>query len=123
VIVVDEASVMPTRALERLAHAAAWRSSRLVLVGDRAQLPSVDAGGGFAALADRLGATELTENRRQQTGLQRDVARHLAEGARPTRSRCCPRAVASGPSTTRATRGRRSSPRGRGQSSTRRGAT
>ena len=60
VIVVDEASVMPTRALERLAHAAAWRSARLVLVGDRAQLPSIDAGGGFAALADRLGAVELT---------------------------------------------------------------
>jgi conjugative relaxase-like TrwC/TraI family protein len=80
VIVVDEASVMPTRALERLAHAAAWRSARLVLVGDRAQLPSIDAGGGFAALADRLGAAELTENRRQQTELQRDVARHLAEG-------------------------------------------
>ena len=80
VIVVDEASVMPTRALERLAHAAAWRSARLVLVGDRAQLPSIDAGGGFAALADRLGAVELTENRRQQTELQRDVARHLAEG-------------------------------------------
>jgi conjugative relaxase-like TrwC/TraI family protein len=80
VIVVDEASVMPTRALERLAHAAAWRSARLILVGDRAQLPSIDAGGGFAALADRLGAVELTENRRQQTALQRDVARHLAEG-------------------------------------------
>ena len=80
VIVVDEASVMPTRALERLAHAAAWRSARLVLVGDRAQLPAIDAGGGFAALADRLGAVELVENRRQQTELQRDVARHLAEG-------------------------------------------
>lgn len=80
VVVVDEASVMPTRALERLAHAAAWRSARLVLVGDRAQLPAIDAGGGFAALADRLGAVELAANRRQQTELQRDVARHLAEG-------------------------------------------
>ena len=80
VIVVDEASVMPTRALERLAHAAAWRSARLVLVGDRAQLPSIDAGGGFAALADRLGAVELTENRRQAPELQRRIASHLAEG-------------------------------------------
>ncbi len=80
VVVVDEASVMPTRALERLAHAAAWRSARLVLVGDRAQLPAIDAGGGFAALADRLGAVELTENRRQATELQRSIACHLAEG-------------------------------------------
>jgi hypothetical protein len=80
VIVVDEASVMPTRALERLAHHAAWASARLVLVGDRAQLPSIEAGGGFAALADRLGAVQLTENRRQETELQRQVAAHLAEG-------------------------------------------
>jgi conjugative relaxase-like TrwC/TraI family protein len=80
VIVVDEASVMPTRALGRLAHTAAWRSARLVLVGDRAQLPSIDAGGGFAALADRLGAVELTENRRQATELQRRLAGHLAQG-------------------------------------------
>ena len=80
VVIVDEASMMPTRALERLAHEAAWRSARLVLVGDRAQLPSIDAGGGFAALADRLGAVELTENRRQQTDLQRRVAAKMAEG-------------------------------------------
>jgi conjugative relaxase-like TrwC/TraI family protein len=80
VIVVDEASVMPTRSLERLVHAAAWRSARVVLVGDRAQLPSIGAGGGFAALADRLGAVELTENRRQAIELQRRIAAHLAEG-------------------------------------------
>ena len=47
---------MPTRALERL------------------------AGGGFAALADRLGSVELIENRRQATQVQRMVAEHLAEG-------------------------------------------
>jgi conjugative relaxase-like TrwC/TraI family protein len=80
VIVVDEASVMPTRALERLAHHAAWASARLVLVGDRVQLPSIEAGGGFAALVDRLGAVALIENRRQATELQRQVAAHLAEG-------------------------------------------
>jgi hypothetical protein len=44
-LVVDEASAMPTRALERLVYEAAWRSSRLVLVGDRAQLPAIDAAG------------------------------------------------------------------------------
>ena len=71
---------MPTRSLERLVHAAAWRSGRVVLVGDRAQLPSIDAGGGFAVLADRLGAVELTENRRQTSELQRRIAGHLAQG-------------------------------------------
>ncbi len=123
VIVVDEASVMPTRALERLAHAAAWRSARLVLVGDRAQLPSIDAGGGFAALADRLGAVELTENRRQQTELQRDVAATSPRAAPPTRWRCSPRAGASSPSRTRATHASRLSAPGHRQSSTHPGAT
>jgi len=80
VIVCDEASMMPTRALERLAGEAARRCSRLILVGDRAQLPAIDAAGGFAALADRLGAVELTENRRQRTDLQRHVAETLAAG-------------------------------------------
>ncbi len=82
VIVCDEASMMPTRALERLASEAAQRCARLILVGDRAQLPAIDAAGGFAALADGLGAAELTENRRQRTDLQRQVSERLS-GGRP----------------------------------------
>ncbi|MGE3795504.1 MAG: MobF family relaxase [Dehalococcoidia bacterium] len=80
VIVCDEASMMPTRALERLTVEAAQRRARLILVGDRAQLPAIDAAGGFAVLADRLGVAELVENRRQRTALQRQVADQLAAG-------------------------------------------
>lgn len=80
VIVCDEASMMPTRALERLIAEAARRRTRVILVGDRAQLPAIDAAGGFAALADRLGVAELVENRRQRTALQRQVADRLAAG-------------------------------------------
>jgi hypothetical protein len=80
VIVCDEASMMPTRALERLAAEAGRRCCRLLLVGDRAQLPAIDAAGGFAAIADRLGGTELAENRRQRTAVQRLVADRLAAG-------------------------------------------
>ena len=58
----------------------AARHGRLVLVGDRAQLPAIDAGGAFAALADRLGAATLSENRRQQGPVQRAVADALADG-------------------------------------------
>ncbi len=72
--------MIPTRTLERLLREAKSRHARVLLVGDRAQLPSIDAGGGFAAIADRLGAVELTENRRQQTPLGREVAAHLAKG-------------------------------------------
>ncbi|MGE0026373.1 MAG: MobF family relaxase [Thermoleophilia bacterium] len=80
VVICDEASTMPTRALERLVQVVAADGGRLILVGDRAQLPPVDAGGGFAALCVRLGAVELTENRRQRTELQRAIAERLAEG-------------------------------------------
>jgi conjugative relaxase-like TrwC/TraI family protein len=80
VLVVDEAATMPTRALSELLGHVAARGGRMALVGDRAQLPSVDAGGAFAALADRLGAASLIENRRQRDPLQARVADALSEG-------------------------------------------
>jgi hypothetical protein len=45
----------------------------VVLVGDDRQLAPVDAGGGFRALRLRLGASELTENRRQQHAWEREA--------------------------------------------------
>jgi conjugative relaxase-like TrwC/TraI family protein len=83
ILIVDEAGTMPTRALASLAEEVARRDGRLILVGDRDQLPSVDAGGAFASLADRLGGAALVENRRQRDELQRSVAKHLAEGRAP----------------------------------------
>jgi len=80
VVVVDEAGMMPTRPLARLVEEVAARDGLAVLVGDRDQLPAIDAGGAFAALADRLGAAALTENRRQPDELQRRLARELADG-------------------------------------------
>ena len=81
VIVCDEASMMPTRALGAarqrgglaLRRASSWSATAPSF---RRSTPA----GGFAALADRLGAAELTENRRQRTDLQRQVAERLAEG-------------------------------------------
>jgi ATP-dependent exoDNAse (exonuclease V) alpha subunit len=83
VVIVDEASTMPTRALATLADEVARRDGRLILVGDRDQLPSIDAGGAFASLGDRLGVAHLQENRRQRDELQRAVAGNLAEGRAP----------------------------------------
>jgi conjugative relaxase-like TrwC/TraI family protein len=79
-VVVDEAATMPTRALAELAEHIAARDGRLVLVGDRAQLSAIEAGGAFAALVDRLGAATLSENRRQRDPLQAAVADALADG-------------------------------------------
>jgi AAA domain len=44
-----------------------------VLVGDDRQLAPIDAGGGFRALRLRLGASELTENRRQHQAWEREA--------------------------------------------------
>jgi len=50
-VILDEASLASTRALDRLAAIAAEAGAKLLLVGDWAQLQSVDAGGAFALLA------------------------------------------------------------------------
>ncbi|MGD9961484.1 MobF family relaxase [Nocardioides sp.] len=50
-VIVDEASLASTRTLDRLAAIAAEAGAKLLLVGDWAQLQSVDAGGAFALLA------------------------------------------------------------------------
>ncbi len=79
VLVVDEAGTVPTRALTQLIEHAAARDVTVLLVGDPRQLPSIEAGGALASLAMRLGSVELTENRRQQIELHREVAARLAD--------------------------------------------
>ncbi|MHB1536500.1 MAG: MobF family relaxase, partial [Acidimicrobiales bacterium] len=79
-VVVDEAGMVGTRTLARLADAVEARQAKLVLVGDPAQLPEIDAGGAFAALA-RLGPTvELTLNRRQAHAWERAALEHVRAG-------------------------------------------
>lgn len=58
VLVVDEAGMVGTRDLARLAAAAAAADAKLVLVGDDQQLPEIQAGGSFRALAEPVGAVE-----------------------------------------------------------------
>jgi hypothetical protein len=52
----------------------------VVLVGDDRQLAAIDAGGGFRALRHRLGASELTENRRQQQAWEREALELVRSG-------------------------------------------
>ena len=51
-----------------------------MLVGDDRQLAAIDAGGGFRALRLRLGASELTENRRQQQAWEREALELVRSG-------------------------------------------
>jgi conjugative relaxase-like TrwC/TraI family protein len=65
VLVVDEAAMVATRKLAPLLEHAERAGAKVVLVGDDRQFASIQAGGGFRALLLRLGASELTVNRRQ----------------------------------------------------------
>jgi conjugative relaxase-like TrwC/TraI family protein len=66
VLLVDEAGMVGTRKLARLLEEANQAEAKVILIGDDRQLSSIDAGGGFRGLRLRLGASELTQNRRQQ---------------------------------------------------------
>jgi conjugative relaxase-like TrwC/TraI family protein len=65
VLVVDEAAMVATRKLAPVLQHAERVDAKVVLVGDDRQFASIEAGGGFRALRLRLGASELTVNRRQ----------------------------------------------------------
>jgi conjugative relaxase-like TrwC/TraI family protein len=73
VLVVDEAGMLGSRKLGRLLEHAQQARAKVVLVGDDRQLAAIDAGGGFRALRLRLGASELTENRRQHQAWEREA--------------------------------------------------
>ena len=80
VLVVDEAGMVGTRDLAGLLDATEHAQAKLVLVGDDRQLPEIQAGGLFSALADRLGALELTEIRRQHEAWDRVALAALRDG-------------------------------------------
>jgi conjugative relaxase-like TrwC/TraI family protein len=80
VLVVDEAGMLGSRKLARLLDHAADAGAKVVLVGDDKQLAAIEAGGGFRGLRLRLGASTLTENRRQAEPWEREAVEHLREG-------------------------------------------
>lgn len=82
VVVVDEASMVGTRALASLSGHVAAVGGKLVLVGDPAQLPEIEAGGMFAALA-REQAARLSGNVRQVQPWERDALAALRQGDVP----------------------------------------
>ena len=50
-VIIDEASLAGTLSLDRITHLAQDAGAKVLLVGDYAQLQSVDAGGAFAMIA------------------------------------------------------------------------
>lgn len=80
VLVVDEAGMVGTADLHRLASSSREVHTRIVLVGDDRQLPEIQAGGAFRALAERHGQTGLREVRRQRHDWDRRALAALRNG-------------------------------------------
>ncbi|MFC0104499.1 Ti-type conjugative transfer relaxase TraA [Sphingopyxis terrae] len=80
ILVIDEAGMIGTRQLERIVGEAEKRGAKVVLVGDPEQLQAIEAGAAFRATAERHGAVEITDIRRQHEEWQRLATRWLATG-------------------------------------------
>ena len=81
-VIVDEASLAATLDLDRIAACAAEAGAKLLLVGDWAQLSSVEAGGAFGLLVRDRGtsAPELGAARRFVHEWERDASTRLRVG-------------------------------------------
>ena len=77
VIVCDEASMVSTPDLARLAFIAEAADAKVVLVGDHYQLGSVEAGGLFRLLATDAKSAELTNIRRFADPWEKEATRRL----------------------------------------------
>ncbi len=80
VLVDDEAGMVGTRQLARVLDLAQRNGTKVVLVGDHRQLPEINAGGAFAALAEELGPITLRQNRRQIEKWERAALGALRDG-------------------------------------------
>jgi ATP-dependent exoDNAse (exonuclease V) alpha subunit len=80
VLIVDEAGMVGTRDLATLDCWARHSNTKLLLVGDDKQLPEIEAGGAFRAIAERNGAVELTQVHRQRQEWDREALDALRHG-------------------------------------------
>ena len=82
-VIVEEASLAGTFALDELVTAAAHAGAKVLLVGDHGQLSPVEAGGMFAALVrDRGGlVSELSDVRRFRHEWEKRASVALREGS------------------------------------------
>ncbi len=80
VLVVDEAAMVGTRQLQRVLAEAASGGAKVVMVGDVQQLQAIEAGAAFRLLAERHGAAEISEVRRQSAEWMREATKAFANG-------------------------------------------
>jgi energy-coupling factor transporter ATP-binding protein EcfA2 len=81
VVIIDEASLTGTLSLDRITHPAERAGAKVLLVGDFAQLQSVDAGGAFNLLVgDRHDAPELVDVHRFTNAWEKTASLALRHG-------------------------------------------
>jgi conjugative relaxase-like TrwC/TraI family protein len=80
VVLFDEAGSAPTRPSADLFAVAERAGARLIAAGDSGQLPSVAAGGWFAAITKSLGGPELRQVMRQRDPAERQALEALHDG-------------------------------------------
>ncbi len=80
VVVMDEAGMADTKRLAALAGATARAESKLVLVGDHAQLPAIGAGGMFAELQGKVPTAEVSEVHRARHAWEREAWQQVRAG-------------------------------------------
>jgi len=81
VLLIDEASMLGTRQFAELLSRVDAAQGKVVVVGDPAQLQSVEAGGALKALGSRLDPIVLKDNRRQREGWERSAVALIRQGA------------------------------------------
>ena len=81
VITLDEGGMVPTRMMAELVHHVEKAGAKLVIAGDRSQIPAIEAGGPFASICDRIKAmSTLTEIHRQREPWRKDAVVHFSKG-------------------------------------------
>ncbi len=80
VVVMDEAGMADTKRLAALVEATARAESKLVLVGDHAQLPAIGAGGMFAEMQGKVPTAEVSEVHRARHAWEREAWQQVRAG-------------------------------------------
>lgn len=78
VLVVDEAGMVDSRQLARIAVEVEKRDAKLVLVGDPQQLQPIGPGAAFRAIVKKIGYAEMNEVRRQKKKWQQKATSDFA---------------------------------------------
>lgn len=83
-VIIDETSLVGTLSLDRITQAAEEAGAKVLLVGDYAQLQSVDADGAFSLLIhDRDDAPELVDVHRFTHAWEKTASLELRNGRAP----------------------------------------